>query len=352
MTKYSFTSLTRITNLPDVEFAVEPIAREQWQFGDYVVGEVMARPGMLGHIELATGRTSEVMEGSYVVGAFARREATLETNGDWRLIGDDMRMEALGSGGSLGRLTSKSPYLPEPLTLLYRGHVLVEGQKRNMADYVPDIEPRPFNLPVVLIVGTSMSAGKTTVSRIIIRELKEAGLKVVGAKLTGAGRYRDILSMRDAGADEIFDFVDVGLSTTICEPEVYLRALRQLLSMIMRVEADITVVEAGASPLEPYNGTVAVEEVSPHVRFTVLCATDPYAALGLNHAYEALAPDIVAGPTANTQAGINLVQRLVGLKALNLLDRESSQELRRILREKLDEPMKPAHSATEYSGSG
>ena len=34
---------------------------------------------------------------------------------------------------------------------------------------------------------------------------------VIGTKLTGAGRYRDILAMRDAGADYIFDFVDAGL---------------------------------------------------------------------------------------------------------------------------------------------
>jgi uncharacterized NAD-dependent epimerase/dehydratase family protein len=70
-----------------------------------------------------------------------------------------------------------------------------------MRDYVPVAPAHGFALPTVLMVGTSMSAGKTTTARVVVRLLGEAGLSVVGAKLTGAGRYRDILSMQDAGAD-------------------------------------------------------------------------------------------------------------------------------------------------------
>ena len=128
MAKYFFTSLTRISDLRDTELSLEPIPREQWSTGDYVVGEVVERPSMIYRLELSTGRTTEVMVGSFIVGAFARREATLESNGDWRLIGDDMHLQALGSGGSMGKLTSKSPYLPDPLTLVYRGHVLIDGK--------------------------------------------------------------------------------------------------------------------------------------------------------------------------------------------------------------------------------
>jgi dethiobiotin synthetase len=79
-----------------------------------------------------------------------------------------------------------------------------------MLDYAPQVPEREFDLPVVLLVGTSMSAGKTTSAKVIVRLLREAGLVVVGAKLTEAGRYRDILAMQDAGADYIFDFVDAG----------------------------------------------------------------------------------------------------------------------------------------------
>ncbi len=61
---------------------------------------------------------------------------------------------------------------------------------------------------------------------------------VVGAKLTGAGRYRDILAMQDTGADYIFDFVDAGLPSTVVPEREYLDALRNLLSRMAAVEAD------------------------------------------------------------------------------------------------------------------
>jgi hypothetical protein len=338
MAKYFFTSITRISNLRDVPFLVDPIPRELWQTGDYVVGEVIDRPSMLTRIELSTGRTSEVMEGSFIIGAFGRREATLESNGDWREIEDNMHMHALGSGGTMGKLTSSSPYLPEPLALMYKGHVLLDDRKVNMADYVPDDIERyqgRYSKPSVLIVGTSMSAGKTTAARIVIRELKEMGLTVTGLKLTGAGRFRDILGMRDAGADHILDFVDVGLPTTVCEPERYRRACRVLLAMVTRADDDVVVIETGASPLEPYNGSIALAEVEQSVRFTVLCASDPYAVVGLLQAYSDLRPDVVAGAAANTAAAVRMVEKLTGLTAVNLLDRESSWRLRELLRRKL-----------------
>ncbi len=335
MTRYFFTSVTRISPLPDLPFTAEPLPRELWETGDYVVGEVNARPSTLVRVEMRSGRTIEVMEGHQIVGAFARRHATLEAVGDWRNISDDFQMENLGGGGVFGKLTSLSPFLPPLISLTYRGHVLVHGEKVRMRDYVPNLPLRPYALPTIMVIGTSMSAGKTTVARIIIRQLKDMGLKVVGAKLTGSGRYRDILSMRDAGADYIFDFVDVGLPTTVCDSSEYQQALQKLLSLLSVINVDVAVIEVGASPLEPYNGQTAVNEISDNVRWTVLCASDPYSVVGLISAY-GRTPDLIAGVTTNTEAGIELVEELCGIKALNLLARESLWELRGLLRTALD----------------
>lgn len=334
MTRFFFTSVTRICPLPDLPFTVEPLPREFWATGDYVVGEVNARPSPLMRVEVRSGRTIEVMEGHQIVGAFARRFATLEAVGDWRDIGDDFQMDNLGGGGVFGRVTSLSPFLPTLISMTYRGHVLVHGEKVSMKDYAPKLPDRKYSVPTVMVTGTSMSAGKTTVARIIIRQLKDMGLKVAGAKLTGSGRYRDILSMRDAGADYIFDFVDVGLPTTVCDAHEYRAALKKLLSLLSVVTVDVAVIEVGASPLEPYNGSTAVEEIAPSVRWSVLCASDPYAVVGLIAAY-GRSPDLVAGVTTNTEAGVELVHELCGIRALNLLSRESLWELREMLRKAL-----------------
>ena len=91
----------------------------------------------------------------------------------------------------------------------------------------------------------------------------------------------------------------------------------------------------GASPLEPYNGAAAIVAIKQNVRFSVLCASDPYAVAGIISTFD-LTPDLVAGPAANTNASIALVHKLTGLPALNLLGRESIWELRNRLRTALD----------------
>lgn len=325
-----FSSLTRISNLPDVSFSIESLPREQWDRGDYVVGEVMTRSSPNAHVELRDGRMTDLVRGDRVVGALGVRIATLEVVGDWRAIEDDGRMQALTAAGLLGRVTSMSTEIGSLLELEYEGHVIVDGGKATMTDYVEPVPDRPFDLPVVMVVGTSMSAGKTTTARILIRILKEMGARVVGAKMTGAGRHRDILAMQDAGADHVFDFVDQGLPSTACAADLYRPACRQLMSKIASVEADVAVIEVGASPIEPYNSDLAIEEITDNIRATILCVADPYAVLGVTSAFE-IEPNLVTGVATSTEAGTGLIRRLSGFEAVNVLAADSWPVLRRML---------------------
>ncbi|MCA1718241.1 MAG: hypothetical protein LC781_15940 [Actinobacteria bacterium] len=104
--KYFYTSLTRISNLPEVSFSVEELPREEWETGDYVVGKVNPSRSGLSPIEQRDGRMVEVIEGDLVVGAFGKRYATLESVGEWQEIGDDLQMEALTAAGLFGKVTS------------------------------------------------------------------------------------------------------------------------------------------------------------------------------------------------------------------------------------------------------
>lgn len=331
--RYFFGSLCRIADLAEKPFAVKPMDRSVWATGDYVVGEVTdIRSGRV--VELTNGRMIEVAEGDLVVGAFGVRHATLEATGRWDAIGEDGRMHMLTGAGLIGLCTSLSSVLQPLPALRYRGHVTRRDRKLTMSDFVQVTPDRAFDTPTILIVGSSMSAGKTTAARILIRQLKKLGLRVVGSKFTGAGRYRDVLTMHDAGADAIFDFVDVGLPSTICTEAEYRGALEGLLSRVAGAEADVAVVEVGASPLEPYNGAVAVSALEEHVRLTLLCASDPYAVLGVVEAYD-LRPDLVTGIATNTQAGVELVERLTGLPALNVRDKAALPELMRVLGSRL-----------------
>jgi hypothetical protein len=286
-----FPSLTRISDLATRPYDVSPVARQDWREGDYVVCDVTFAQGPLARVELATGRMAELVEGDVVVGALGVRHATLEAVGSWEAVGEDGRMNMLTGAGLL-------------------------------ADW---------SIPVVLIVGTSMSAGKTASARVVVRQLVKAGLKVAGAKLTGAGRYRDILTMRDAGADPIFDFADVGLPSSIGPVDRYRRDLRRLLALLAAARPDVVVAEAGASPLEPYNGEVVLAELGDRVACTVLCASDPYAVVGVSEAFQRK-PDLVAGIAATTSASVELVEKLTGVRTLNLLDPGSHPALEEVLR--------------------
>ena len=328
-------SVTRISDLTPANFTSTPLAREHWDTGDYVVAQVQDTRGHLCALELPAGRMIEVMEGDLVVGAFGTRVATLEAVGDWRSIDDSGELNALTAAGLFGKNTSLSPFISSPMPLKYQGHVTRNDEKVTMRGSLPEIEITDFNTPVILIVGTSMSAGKTMSGRIIVHTLSQMGLNVVGAKLTGAARYRDMLSFKDAGASAVFDFVDAGLPSSAVDKDLYREALPYLLSLISREKPDVLVAEAGASPLEPYNGSVAKEMIRDNVRFKLLCAQDPYAVVGVQQAFQRT-PDLVAGGAANTEAAIALVEKLTGLPALNLVDPANRDKLGDMLRKALD----------------
>jgi hypothetical protein len=334
---YFFSSVTRNSDLWSNAFEVTSIDRDHWRTGDFVVGRAIGKRNRLYRCETKSGRMANLIRGDLMVGALGARAATLEGVGDWHKIGGDLQVDVLTPAGLLGKATSTSPMLPDFMQLDYCGHVTRNGRTLNMKDFVEAHQPRRFHMPVILLIGTSMSAGKTSSGQVIIRSLNYLGKEVVGAKLTGAARYRDILTFRDAGASHIFDFVDAGLPSTVVSKARFDDALEGLLNQIAATGADILVAEAGASPLEPYNGAVAVEALKPHTRFTVLCASDPYAVLGVQTAFEdRLQADLVSGPAANTSAAVELVKKLSGLPALNLLDRNSYPALLDMLKKALD----------------
>jgi len=329
MTVVLMGSVTRISDLADEPYDVTRVPQNEWASGDYVAGEIYGAPHRVYRIELASGRMVHALPGDCVIGAFGDRSATLEGVGSYKDISGD-HMNAMTSAGLFGSVTSMSQLIPPTLKLKYLGHVVRNAHKVRMSDFAIKSKNNRFNIPTILLVGTSMSAGKTTTGRLIVHELEKLGKIVIGAKLTGAGRYRDILSFRDAGADAVFDFVDAGLPSTVVAEDEFRTAIRPLLHHIDSLKPDFLVAEAGASPLEPYNGAAAIEELNGKIRCTVLSASDPYAVLGVEKAF-GLRPDLVTGPATSTSAAIDLVEKLSGIEGINVMDPDSLPALRSVL---------------------
>jgi len=104
-----------------------------------------------------------------------------------------------------------SPTELTPVGLLADSH----GAVINLSDLaLPGPPPSLHRPPTLVVVGTSMNAGKTTAMAAITRGLTTAGLRVGTAKITGTGAGGDRWLYHDAGAAEVLDFTDAGLATT------------------------------------------------------------------------------------------------------------------------------------------
>ncbi|KAL9190846.1 hypothetical protein ACHAXT_000552 [Thalassiosira profunda] len=300
------------------------------------------------HVELCDGSLHPLKSNDLVVGALGVREATQECVGTWKRIGGGPHpgIHQICGSGMFGKETDRSARHHPPATFRYQGHCFRLGKKLRMKDYAPKKKATTMpRCPLILIVGSSMSCGKTIAGSILIRLSKELGFKrVAGVKFTGGGYKHDIQEFSNAGADCVLDFCDAGVCSTVMPSEDFRDdVLPAMFGLLQDFGPDCTVAELGASPLEPYNGVEALKELlasHTHQRvFTVMCASDAYAASGLQKALvsEGLAfrPDVVCGIAASNSAGIALVERVAGLRGLNISDPASVETLRNLLKERL-----------------
>lgn len=338
--RYFFPSATRISDLDREPFEVRRLPRNEWRNGQYVAVEISGRALQPYELELADGRVAIAVPGDRLVGVLGRRAATLQAVGSWEAVGDDLALDLLTMAGVVGKCTSRSAFANPVPSLHYVGHIQRGDELVAMSDFAPDVPPEPLSLPVILIIGTSMDAGKTMAGVRIVRLLHRRGMRVAACKLTGVGRYRDVLAMGDAGAEWIRDFVDAGLPSTVVPADEFRTAVGAFFTTINALGADVAVIEAGASPLEPYNGEEAVNMIGDALRMVVLCASDPYAALGVMQAFE-LEPTFISGRATSTTAGAELTTLLTGRPAIDLLDPFGATELEALLEQGLTGP--PPH---------
>ena len=142
--KYIYTSLTRISDLAEKEFEVKKLNKDQWKTGDYVVCKILNAGSEAIRLELPNGRMRGIIGGEYLIGALGERFATLEATGSWRNVEDDFKMTVLTAAGLLGKLTSKSAFIPKMIKVSYIGHALRQGEKLTMGGFVKALKKKPF----------------------------------------------------------------------------------------------------------------------------------------------------------------------------------------------------------------
>jgi hypothetical protein len=184
--------------------------------------------GKNSRLELPGGRAKTLYQGDVFAAVFGNRYATNQFEGYARAEGDACEM--LSMGGLCGMVVSAHSSMKEPTKLRILGALADDdGKPLHLNEFAikpVDYVGRP---QVTVVCGTSMDSGKTHTAMSVVRGLVQAGRSVAAIKLTGTACCRDVWKVRDAGACEVYDFVDGGYASTYLCSTADLAAMFQCL---------------------------------------------------------------------------------------------------------------------------
>jgi hypothetical protein len=295
--------------------------------GAVIAGRIRGEKSVYNQLEDIHGRLSVLHDGDVIVGALGHRNALQGYEGVMpKSVKPGDALNLLNVGGVIGTAVSGSPDVGAPFEVEVLGQVLLfkefgsrVGQPASIESGAVKGQPNAPQVPVIFIAGTCMNAGKTHAACALVRRLSQEGFKVGGAKLTGVSLLRDILSMRDYGADAILDFTDAGVPCT--GPETSAQIARTILSELANRGVDLIVAETGDGIMGEYGvqTILADRELQTWGKVHVLCANDPVGVAGaLTHFRNTfgLEVDVVTGPATDNRVGTRFVESL-GVPASN-----------------------------------
>jgi hypothetical protein len=184
--------------------------------GDLVVGRI-TDIGEHDHVENRNGRRMRLHGGDLIVGALGNRYATDFYEG---YVIDSPSAHLLTGGGLIGTVVSSHDAHGEPTRVeIVGGLVGAQGEHLSTEDFAMPAPATPMRRPPTMVVlGSGMNAGKTTVAAAMIRGWTRAGLRAGAGKVTGSGSGKDRWEYLDAGAASVLDFLDFGMPSTFGYP--------------------------------------------------------------------------------------------------------------------------------------
>lgn len=238
--KHSFT--TRIIPL-DRMAGVTPFSRPP-RIGDLVLAEVV-HLGKNTTLEDRSGLAHHIFAGDMIIGAFGNRYATDQYEGF--VPKEPVETCALLSmGGVCGVLVAKHGAIANPTQLRIIGAVCGwDGSPLSQRDFGLQSAGNPCKPgEVILVVGASMNAGKTTTVGMLVRALRLAGKRVAAAKVTGTAASKDLRFFESCGAYPALDFTAAGYpSTYLLSYAELMEIYYTLLSQVQSTSPDYVVIE-------------------------------------------------------------------------------------------------------------
>lgn len=169
------------------------------------------------------------------------------------------------------------------------------------------------DIPLIIVTGTSMDSGKTTVATEIIKTLTHMGMKLAGTKLTGVGALRDLYKMQDYGVYNAVSFVDAGITSTAnIDDKSMVEMTKGAIEYLSKDKPDAIIIEFGDGLMGRYgvDAILKMPEIQKNVRLHIGCAGDPIGAIGLARGCAAigLPIDVISGPVTDNEVGQGIIR--------------------------------------------
>lgn len=319
---------------------VTPLRRTP-RIGDLVVAEVLS----LGKHSAIEGRESareNIFPGDLIVGAFGNRYATDQYEG-YVPEGRASFCDLLSIGGVCGNVVSRHVGMVSPTKLRIHGLVCdQDGQVVNQRQFGLGPRSSEGNGEVILVVGSSMNAGKTTVVGTLARALSRAGFRVAAAKLTGTAASKDTRFFASSGARPVLDFTDAGYpSTYMLGIDELVQMHRTLLAHLRAAAPDYIVVEIADGIFQRETQLLLEHpEILATVDHVFFAANDSLSALtGQQFAVEHELPlRAIAGRVSMSPLAVRETEEVTGLPCLTNQRILSGAALRLLTGDRWSEP--------------
>jgi hypothetical protein len=237
------------------------ISRAEEYNGIPVVGDLglfrVARVGSHTRLINTDSKKLRIYEGDLFVGIFGNRYATDAFEAEVEGLKD---LSLLTTAGMVGRIKSSHKSIHRSTEVSFLGFLndKISNQKVNLKQAIFKTKlfehylskPKgPENL--LVIVGSGMNSGKTTVCRKLVKSFSLRGLSVAACKLTGSVSPRDFDEMVSASATYVTDFSDYGFPSTYkCEEKELLDLVEIMLEDTEKFNPDITIMEIADGVLQ------------------------------------------------------------------------------------------------------
>jgi hypothetical protein len=329
-------SVTKNLSLPHSIEITENIPSEE---GTVLVAEVLENKKEYNMLELPTGRLSVLRKGDIIAVALGKRRALKGFVGNIPPslhVGESIHI--LNIGGVAGVCVS------ENMSTVGRAFpIKVLGAATKNGDPLNIRHGKKFelqdelvaNTPLIVVSGTCMNVGKTSVACEIISQFSRNGYKVCGTKLAGVACLRDTERMKDYGAKEAVSFLDAGLTATVHQNGKSVSVTRGAIDYLAKENPDFIIVEFGDGVFGEYGvmNILKNREIAKNIALHIGCAHDPMGAMKLFEVCQDIGTPlhIFSGPVTDNSVGRDFVQKEMKLPAFNAL--YSSKELFQYLQE-------------------